>query len=157
MLSYDMQKPQSEKVNQAIAQWVKDGGVLLYLGGHKRGTHTCHAEWWTKAGHTSKTCLVTLAWGRISRPPVWILPLMIILGLDRPATARAFKSAILSRARQFIPINTTKRFSPLLQSGEDVYGIDAKVGEGRLISVGLPSAYYGSGEHGPEQLRDLVR
>lgn len=46
MVSYDCMKPLSEEVNQAIAQWVKEGGTLLYLGGHD-AYETMEGEWWS--------------------------------------------------------------------------------------------------------------
>ena len=45
------QKPPAESVNAAIAQWVKEGGVLLYLGGYN-DYDTMSGEWWTEKGQT---------------------------------------------------------------------------------------------------------
>ena len=51
-LSYDAAvKPQDEKVNEIIAQWVKEGGTLLYLGGFN-DYDNISTEWWTQKNQT---------------------------------------------------------------------------------------------------------
>ena len=56
ILSYDCQKPLSTATNQAIADWVKAGGVLLYLGG-KDDYSSLSGTWWNTAGKTPMTDL----------------------------------------------------------------------------------------------------
>lgn len=51
LLSYDIMKPVKPEINQAIADWVKAGGVLLFFGGYD--AYNALPEWWTKAGFDS--------------------------------------------------------------------------------------------------------
>ena len=51
LLSYDIMKPVKPEINQAIADWVKAGGVLVLFGGDD--AYNALPEWWTKAGFRS--------------------------------------------------------------------------------------------------------
>lgn len=51
ILTYDVTKPLSPKVNQVIAQWVKEGGRLLYYGG-TNNFNTLSDTWWGEAETT---------------------------------------------------------------------------------------------------------
>ena len=49
IVSYDNQKPLYEELNVAIAEWVKEGGTLLYLGGPDEYLNVPEA-WWNREG-----------------------------------------------------------------------------------------------------------
>ena len=49
IVSYDNQKPLYEELNVAIAEWVKKGGTLLYLGGPDEYL-TIPEAWWNQEG-----------------------------------------------------------------------------------------------------------
>jgi len=51
LLSYDILKPMKPEYNQAIADWVKQGGVLVFFGG--TDAYNAVPEWWTKRGFAS--------------------------------------------------------------------------------------------------------
>ena len=51
ILTYDVMKPVSEDINRAIADWVRAGGTLLYVGGHD-AAETVAGEWWTQKNQT---------------------------------------------------------------------------------------------------------
>lgn len=51
LLSYDMMKPMKPEYNQAMADWVKQGGALVLFGG--QDAYNALPEWWTKAGFAS--------------------------------------------------------------------------------------------------------
>jgi hypothetical protein len=51
LLSYDIMKPMKAEYNQAIADWVKKGGVLVFFGG--TDAYNALPEWWRKAGFDS--------------------------------------------------------------------------------------------------------
>ncbi|MBM7564790.1 hypothetical protein [Paenibacillus sacheonensis] len=53
LLSYEFMKPEHPGIHQALGQWVRDGGVLIYVGD---GTDPFHevSEWWNR-GAGSKT------------------------------------------------------------------------------------------------------
>jgi len=46
LLSYDIMKPMKPEINQAIADWVKQGGVLVFFGGDD--AYNALPEWWHK-------------------------------------------------------------------------------------------------------------
>ncbi len=51
LMSYDIMKPMKPEYNQAIADWVKRGGVLVFFGG--TDAYNALPEWWRKAGFGS--------------------------------------------------------------------------------------------------------
>lgn len=51
LLSYDIMKPMKQEYNQAIADWVKQGGVLVLSG--ENDAYNALPEWWRKRGFTS--------------------------------------------------------------------------------------------------------
>ncbi len=57
LLSYDVMKPMKPEINQAIADWVKAGGVLVYFGGGD--AYDALPEWWHKGNcHSPMTDLL---------------------------------------------------------------------------------------------------
>lgn len=51
LMSYDIMKPMKPEYNQAIADWVKRGGVLVFFGG--TDAYNALPEWWRKRGFES--------------------------------------------------------------------------------------------------------
>jgi hypothetical protein len=51
LMSYDIMKPMKPEYNQAIADWVKQGGVLVFFGG--TDAYNALPEWWRKRGFES--------------------------------------------------------------------------------------------------------
>ena len=49
VLSYELMKPASPDVNQAVASWVREGGTLFYVGDGGDPFHRISA-WWNRAG-----------------------------------------------------------------------------------------------------------
>lgn len=49
LLSYDFQKPPSARSQAALAQWVRDGGCLLFCGGSD-AYNALPESWWRQAG-----------------------------------------------------------------------------------------------------------
>lgn len=156
ILAYDMQKPQSESVNTAIAQWVKQGGVLLYLSGYN-DYDTVSSKWWTEKGQTPYENLLE----HLGLDSIQVEPMDYYLSTyqwDGPdGYGESFDEGdFLSAEISYSTYYTGSGFAPLLSNANYVFGFEAKAGKGRVISVGLPSAYYGTDEKGPQQLRDLV-
>ena len=52
IVSYDFMKPEDVKYNKAIADWVRDGGSLLFIGSKNTYT-TIEGSWWDKEGNAS--------------------------------------------------------------------------------------------------------
>lgn len=48
LLSYEFMKPEHPGIHQAIGQWVREGGVLIYVGDGSDPFHSVR-EWWNRA------------------------------------------------------------------------------------------------------------
>lgn len=80
--SFEMQKPMRKEYNEAIADWVKAGGVLVYVGDESNPFHHVR-EWWNDEGKTSVTARDDL-WKRLG------------LSADNPTSAsRVGKGAVV--------------------------------------------------------------
>lgn len=159
-LAYDSNKPQSEKVNEVIAQWVKEGGTLLYLGG-TNGYDSIQTEWWTKKGQTLYQNLMEHLGVEVQAQKMddsfmsfyqWNGP----AGYGEHFNGDKFLDAN-SMSYTLAYTGTGDGIHSLLSNDSGMFGFETAVGKGHLISVGLPSSYYGASVDGPEQLRDLVR
>ncbi|MEK3888272.1 hypothetical protein [Bacillus sp. FSL K6-3431] len=51
ILSYEFLKPQYPDIHNALAQWVKEGGVLIYVGDDSDPYHKVR-EWWNTGKHS---------------------------------------------------------------------------------------------------------
>ncbi|AZN43282.1 hypothetical protein [Paenibacillus albus] len=49
LLSYEFMKPEHPGIHQSIGQWVREGGVLIYIGDGSDPFHTV-SEWWNRSG-----------------------------------------------------------------------------------------------------------
>ena len=155
-LSYDAVKPQDEKVNEIIAQWVKEGGTLLYLGGFN-DYDNISTEWWTQKNQTPYENLmehlglnVTVdEMGDVLSFYQWDGP----SGYGESFGGDRFLNGTVTL---FTNVYTGSGFQPILSNDNGVFGFEAAVGEGHVVSVGLPSSYYSANADGPQQLRDLV-
>jgi hypothetical protein len=49
LVSFDGQKPMSKDVCKVIADWIRQGGVCLYVGGHD-SYDTVSGKWWSSYG-----------------------------------------------------------------------------------------------------------
>lgn len=50
LLSYEFMKPEHPDLHNAIAEWVKNGGVLVYVGDGSDAFHSVR-EWWNQGKH----------------------------------------------------------------------------------------------------------
>lgn len=155
ILSYDIMKPLSEEVNQAVADWVKQGGSLLYVGGHD-AAESISGEWWSDKGQTPLENLLSH------------LGLDVQVGsLDGTITAldwqgddcQSFDDEILlTNMADHAATFSGEGITPVLL---EMYGLclgfEANVGQGAVVMLGLPSSYFASSEIGPENLRELAK
>ncbi len=54
LLSYEFMKPEHPDIHNAIAEWVKNGGALVYVGDGSDSFHNVH-EWWNSGKRKYKT------------------------------------------------------------------------------------------------------
>lgn len=159
ILSYDCQKPISAQTNQAIADWVKAGGVLLYLGG-KDDYSSLSGTWWQNAGKTPMTDLFSkLGLTGISTGNVLSGSSLSWKG-ESGYGSNLNGASLSSTNRSYTYTFSGSGFTTILKTGllsNYNVGIRADAGQGKVIAVGLPSSIYGTSSQGPNMLRDLVK
>lgn len=155
-LSYDAVKPQSEQVNEAVAQWVREGGTLLYLGGFN-DYDQISTEWWTQKGQTPYENLIEHLGLDVTVGTM--TDFLSFYQWDGPAGyGESFNGNkfVDGNTALYTSIYTGDSVDSILSNEYGVFGFEAAVGEGHVISVGLPSSYFAAVADGPQQLRDLV-
>lgn len=154
-LAYDATKPQSEKVNEVIAEWVKQGGTLLYLGGYN-DYDSIPTEWWIEKDQTPYENLIEHL-----GLDVTVAPMEDVLSFYEWVGPEGYGESFggeqyLDDALLYTLTYTGKDVDPILSNDSGVFGYEAEVGKGHIISVGLPSSFYSQQTTGPDQIRDLV-
>ena len=157
IVSYDCMKPLSEEVNTALAEWVRGGGTLMYLGGHD-AYETMSGEWWSspeKGGTPLNNLLMHLGLDvEVTTPEGTSL----LVWENSPSNQDAIDSL---GGLVVNPDGFQAAFEgvtdPLLTVGDQTVGFDAAVGAGHVIACSLSSATYGASETGAELLRQLTR
>ena len=156
MLSYDTMKPLSEQVNIAIADWVKQGGTVLYLGGHDEFDNVT-VEWWNQKDQTPLENLVDHLGLNMEISPADEEGVISWCGDSKYGESITDIFAI-NKTFDYADIYTGDGFTPIMKLNEtDAIGVDAKVGSGHFIAVGMPSSYFADNAEGPQQMRDLVK
>lgn len=156
ILSYEVIKPSAAQTNEAIAQWIKAGGIVLYIGGHD-AMESAPGYWWS--GSTPLGDLMDrLGLDGVEAGKPKTLPGMLQWtggGLD--ALDRAKVGAVRLRVED-CAINAafTGDINTVLRSGSDSIGIDQAAGEGRFIAFGFP-AYLTSTLGGAGLMRSLTK
>ncbi|MBO5897907.1 MAG: hypothetical protein J6R04_02735, partial [Clostridia bacterium] len=153
LLTFDGQKPMEESVCEAIAAWIEQGGVCLYVGGHDAYDKMENA-WWS----SSNTPLQAL---------------FNILGLDitvKDATLSGDTNLDwLGKGKQVAieALTCTNAYNnfysafegdvnAILDLGGHIVGIDEEIGDGHLIAVSLPAALFAETNGGTEAMRKLA-
>ena len=153
VVSYDIMKPVSETANQAIADWVKDGGVLLYVGGNDGYSTGVSTEWWAAKSTTPTANLFERLGLDVTIKTFDFVDMLEWKG------ASGYGSAFVDNVvlgDGFIQCYSGSGISPMLVcSGENI-GFEASVGRGRVLAVGLPSSTYSAAD-GAQKMVDLVK
>lgn len=157
MVSYDCMKPLSEQVNTAIAEWVRDGGTLLYLGGHD-AYENMTGEWWSPS----------------EKGGTPLNNLLLHLGLNDVSVTRPEGGALLEWASPSYQAELENEGGmlvqndgfhaafagaahPILTAGGQTIGFTSAVGQGHVVACSLSSAAYGDSRSGANLLRQLTR
>lgn len=155
LLSWDCQKPLSEDVCDAIADWIMAGGTALYIGGYDKFADS-EAEWWA-------------AWGSPLQALLDKLGLDITASKSKPGTTAAWRwkdgsnpppaalnVRLTSQHKDFMIGFTGAEVHPLISTNNgEVYGIEQSAGKGTLLAIGFPSAAF-SQTGGTASIRSLV-
>ena len=153
LLSWDCQKPLSETVVDAIADWIKNGGTALYVGGHDQFEKSS-AEWWAPYGTPLQALLDKLELDVTVTTPSLTSGKLAWLG--KKAYANAAGMTITSKYKTYYAAFEGADVTPLLQVGDTVLAFEQAAGEGTLIAVGLPSAAYSQQTGGTDAMQALV-
>ncbi len=154
ILTYDVMKPVNEEINRAIADWVRAGGTLLYVGGHD-AAETVEGEWWTQKNQTPlQNLLVHLG----LEVEVGRLDSVTMMSWEGSACPSFNDQLLLGNIAEYTATFTGGGVTPLLTDiDESCLGFEASIGKGAAVVLGLPSSYFASLEAGPENLRELAR
>ncbi len=153
IVSYDNQKPLYEETNAAIAEFVKDGGTLLYIGGPDKYLDNAEA-WWSPSSPTedllSKLGLDGVQVGMLKKAStlVW-----------KDGTPEGFNGSEMTvGSDKFTYAYSGTGFTPFLETKNgDVIGMEAQVGAGRVVMVGLPTADLSASASGAALMRGLTK
>lgn len=153
LLSYELMKPLSEEVNDMIADWVRAGGVLLYIGGHDAYSDGS-LEWWGQKGQTPLGNLL----GHLGLHEVTVGQPGNISGVtwDGPGEyAESWQTGVPCSSVRTMTFDGSG-FTPIIKAGNTTAGFHAEIGKGCMIACGLPASYFSSAQEGPQHLRELV-
>lgn len=162
IVSYDNQKPLYEQTNRAVAEWVKAGGTLLYLGGPDAYLDIGDA-WWNedgKGGSPTANLLMHLGLdGNIeAKTLTGGAKALKWTGGATDADAPDYKDgAIKAGGDAYTYYYEGSDFDTLLQTedGKSV-GISCAAGKGQLIMVGLSTTDYSDSAAAADLMRMLV-
>lgn len=154
IVSFDSSVPLSEKVNIAIADWVKAGGTMLYVAGQNDYWDIDDYFFWA----ADKTPLDNL---------LKHLGIDVTVNTEKVSASTTLTSpdALLSDVFESVKIPTnyskflisfTGAKNPILKSGATVLGFEQEVGKGHVVMVGLPSAMMANVKGGSSFMRALT-
>ena len=152
IVSFDSNVPLSEKINIAIADWVKAGGTLLFLSGANEYWNVEDYFFWKEDGTPLNNLLKHLGLDYITTTSVSTGDFTA----EDSALEECFSGERLNAAYRKAAIAFEGADYPILKVGDSVIGIDETVGKGSFIAIGIPSAYYGNNAFGPEMIRALT-
>ncbi|MDH7601450.1 MAG: hypothetical protein QHI38_04805 [Armatimonadota bacterium] len=146
LLSYDIMKPMKPEYNQALADWVKQGGVLVFFGG--TDAYNNLPEWWKKRGYDSPQADLYARLGARCRLVSHIGP-GVYEEIDRE------KKAVRDARNRRVYRYDLTRFAEQIDSGDAIYvrfrdafpedGWGAAVSWVRLVVDGVVKAFFKAG------------
>ncbi len=152
LLSFDGQKPMSEDVCTVIANWIKAGGVCLYVGGHDQ-YDTISNQWWASYG-TPLQALLSKA-GLSVTVSSTTLSANSYLSWNN-GTNNALENMLCPTSYNSFYSYFTGSSNAILTLNGKTVGINESVGSGHLIALSIPSALFTTQENGTAAMRALV-
>lgn len=153
IVSFDSNVPLDEKVNVAIADWVKAGGTLLFVSGSNEYWDIDNYFFWEEDGSPLNNLLKHLELDGITVSP---LTSGNTIAAEDSMLNTAFNDQKLFAAYRKFAISFEGADTPLLTVDGKIVAFDEKVEKGHVIAVGLPSAYFSNSTQGPEMMRALT-
>ncbi len=153
ILPYDVVKPMNPTANKVIADWVKAGGRILFVAGNDAFSNMS-LEWWGEQGTSPMRDLlkqlgltdVGLGVGTL---PDNTIPEWQGNALD---SSCALSTAYGDRTIHF----AGSGFETIMKADDKTIGISARVGDGKAVLIGLPSAYYATSAVAEQVLIQMV-
>ena len=139
ILPYDVVKPMSATANKVIAEWVRAGGRILFVGGND-GFSNMSIEWWGE----QKTSPLRNLLDQLGLKDVGLAAGNVAVN-TAPKWEYSVTDASCNMDQNFASYTINfagSGFEPILKAGDHTIGISADVGDGKAMFVGLPSAYY---------------
>ncbi|MBQ4575286.1 MAG: hypothetical protein IJA85_08830 [Clostridia bacterium] len=160
IVSYDNQKPLYENVNPAIADWVKAGGTLLYLGGPDEYL-TIEDAWWNaegKGGSPTANLLQYLGADITAQTYAGAKSSLTWLGGDSVIEDNDFLTKKFTVGGDaYTYAFDGSGFETLLKTeAGDAIGIRFAAGEGSVIMCGISTTDYSDSAAGADLLRMLT-
>ncbi|MDR1093037.1 MAG: hypothetical protein LBL66_02695 [Clostridiales bacterium] len=132
VLSYDFIKPEYAFYNAAISDWVKDGGVLVYIGGENLGQNT--NLWWKSSGYDSPQAHL------FDRLGLGVANAAYSQNFDGKWTKAAGAPPYFSDSDVSIQVNSTaytgNGIRALFSCGNETVAFEKKAGGGAVIVAG---------------------
>ncbi|MBR6548751.1 MAG: dockerin type I repeat-containing protein [Clostridia bacterium] len=153
ILPYDVVKPMNPTANHVIADWVRAGGRILFLGGNDAFSNMS-IEWWGKQGISPMLDLLK---------QVGLTEVGLGVGTLLDGTVPEWQGNALDST---CALNTTygdrtihfagSGFETVMKAADKTVGISADVGQGKAVFIGLPSAYYATSAAAEQTLIQMV-
>lgn len=153
VVSFDSNVPLDEKINIAIADWVKAGGTLLFISGSNQYWSIDDYFFWQEDGSPLNNLFKHLELNDIK---VSALAGGNSISTNNSMLKNAFNDQRLSASYRRFTITFEGASNPILTVNGKAVGIDERVEDGRVIAIGLPSAFFGGHSFGPEMMRALT-
>ena len=175
LLSYDIMKPMDAAYNEALAEWVKKGGVLILFGGSD--AYNDLPEWWQKAGFRSPQDHLLGQVGVSSKDSISLTGKDRKLGkITANSLTRVFPKLIVPAADEITAYDLDGRpqrdrpYDPPGTVGEALSGLplyslggtelspffEKKIGKGTLIFCGIAPKYFASSKESADLLRAIT-
>lgn len=155
ILSYDNQLPMSEDVNNAVAEWVKVGGVLLLTSG-SNDYWSAKDRFWINDGSPVKNLFNKLGLDNVTVNTDFSVSTASYITSANGLEITADNCRMLPKNQKFA-VSFEGASNPILEIDGKVIGFEEKVGEGHIIALGLTSTYYASSKAGCNLLLDLTK
>lgn len=152
IVSYDNQKPLYGETNEAIADFVKAGGTLLYLGGPD-GYLDIGDAWWGDGSPTADL-LEKLGLSGVKAETLTKKSTLVWKG----SAIDGFNGNEMTVGNdKFTYAYSGEGFAPILETKNgDCIGMEAEVGEGRVLMVGLSTTDLSDSASGAALMRGLT-